>query len=144
MFVLVGALAGGCLAPELPLELNSGEQTRQADAFLRDRLGFWQSQLKLDEWTISVVMSHPDQLRRGTKGNIRWDAGTKAARIRVLHIADYPTPAREAYDDMEFTVVHELIHLQFSSLPRSEESRRDEEHAVNRLTEALLTLNRAR
>ena len=45
-------------------------------------------------------------------------------------------------EDMEFTVVHELIHLQLSSLPRSEASRSDEEHAVNRITDALLKLDR--
>jgi hypothetical protein len=43
---------------------------------------------------------------------------------------------------MEFTVVHELIHLELSSLPHSEASRRVEEHAVNRLADALLKLDR--
>ena len=43
---------------------------------------------------------------------------------------------------MEFTLVHELIHLELSSLPRSEASRRVEEHAVNNLTDALLRLDR--
>jgi hypothetical protein len=43
-------------------------------------------------------------------------------------------------DDMEFTVVHELVHLQLSSLPRSEASRSAEEHAVNEITQALLNL----
>jgi hypothetical protein len=46
--------------------------------------------------------------------------------------------------DMEFTVVHELIHLELSSLPRSDASRREEEYAVNRITEALLKLDRER
>jgi hypothetical protein len=45
-------------------------------------------------------------------------------------------------DDMEFTIVHELIHLQLSSLPRSEASRSAEELAVNRIAEALLKLDR--
>jgi hypothetical protein len=45
-------------------------------------------------------------------------------------------------DDMEFTVVHELIHLELSSLPRSEASRRDEEYAVNQIADALLALDR--
>ena len=45
---------------------------------------------------------------------------------------------------MEFTVVHELIHLQLSSLPRSEASRSAEERAVNHITEALIQLDRER
>jgi hypothetical protein len=42
---------------------------------------------------------------------------------------------------MEFTVVHELIHLELSSLPRSQASRRAEEHAVNHISKALLDLD---
>ena len=41
---------------------------------------------------------------------------------------------------MEFTVVHELVHLQLSSLPRSDASRGAEERAVNQITEAFLEL----
>jgi hypothetical protein len=63
--------------------------------------------------------------------------------IRVLDASDYRMPYREMLDDMEFTVVHELIHLELSSLPRSEASRRDEEHAVNQIADALLKLDRS-
>jgi Zn-dependent peptidase ImmA (M78 family) len=51
-------------------------------------------------------------------------------------------------DDMEFTVVHELIHLELaptlSQYSRNEASRREEEHAVNHMAEALLNLQRRR
>ena len=43
-------------------------------------------------------------------------------------------------DDIEFTIVHEMVHLHLASLPRSEASRRIEEHAVNELAKALLKL----
>jgi Zn-dependent peptidase ImmA (M78 family) len=47
---------------------------------------------------------------------------------------------------MEFTVVHELVHLELSSLTknfksRSEESYSGEEQAVNRMADALLKLD---
>jgi hypothetical protein len=42
---------------------------------------------------------------------------------------------------MERTVVHELIHLELSVLPR-DGSKRVEEQVVNRMTEALLGLDR--
>src|ERR1039458_3057046 len=48
--------------------------------------------------------------------------------------------------DIEFTVVHELIHLEMvpvlSDLQRTQENRREEEHAVNHMAEALLKLDR--
>ncbi len=45
-------------------------------------------------------------------------------------------------DDMEFTVVHELVHLRLASLPKSDSSRSTEEAAVNSITEALIALDR--
>jgi hypothetical protein len=36
--------------------------------------------------------------------------------------------------------VHELVHIELSSLPRSTDSRKVEEAAVNRITAALLQL----
>ncbi len=89
-------------------------------------------------------MSQPGQLRASSLGNIRWDAPKRSAVIRVLDPAVYHLACREMLADMEFTVVHELIHLELSSLPRSEASRREEEHAVNHITEALLSLDRGK
>ena len=77
-------------------------------------------------------------LRQGTLGNIHWDADKKSATIRVLDAADYTAPLVAILKDMEFTIVHELIHLELASLPRSDASRSDEEFAINHLTDALL------
>ena len=67
---------------------------------------------------------------------------THTAEIHVLAPEDYKLSTRDALADMEFTVVHEMVHLQLSPLPRSEASRGAEEHAVNQITQALLTLDR--
>lgn len=104
----------------------------------------WQKRLGLDAWKIVVKQSAPGELRPGTLGNIYWDVDTHTARIRVLQATSYKTPYRVALEDMEFTVLHELIHLELASLPRSEASRGDEEEAVNAMTKALLTLGRNR
>ena len=117
-----------------------------AEKYLRQRLARWQERLDLQDWTISLVMSHPVNLRRGTLGNIHWDADRKTAVIRVLDASDYQQPFGAAQKDMEFTVVHELTHLTLSSLTRnfksrSEESLSDEEQAVNRVANALLQLD---
>jgi hypothetical protein len=44
-------------------------------------------------------------------------------------------------DDMELTVVHELVHLDLASLPRGQASRSSEEHAVNGIAQAMLGLD---
>jgi hypothetical protein len=117
---------------------------RTAERFLMDRLAVWQSRLRLDDWKISIVMTNGSLLRPNTLGNVRWDADEKSAVIRVLDAADYQVGCREMLEDMEFTVVHELLHLELSTLPRSEASRRDEEFAVNHIATALLSLDRRR
>jgi hypothetical protein len=110
--------------------------------YVNERLAVWQQRLNLQDWRITIIMSHPSDLKPRTLGNIHWDADKRSAVIRVLDASDYKLGFRDMLDDMEFTVVHELIHLELSSLPRSEASRRDEEHAVNQITDALLKLDR--
>jgi hypothetical protein len=118
------------------------ERLRLAESFTAERLWVWQKRLNLQDWNISVIMSRTSDLKPKTLGNIHWDADKKTAVIRVLDPADYKMPFNEMLADMEFTVVHELIHLELSSLPRSDASRRDEEHAVNQIADALLKLDR--
>ena len=124
------------------------ERSLCANTFATEKLWFWQSRLKLQEWNISVVMARASELKPKTLGNIHWDSDKKTATISVLDPADYRIPAAEMYDDMEFTVVHELIHLEFapvlSDVTRNSASRREEEHAVNQMADALLKLQRGR
>ncbi len=120
------------------------EKSLVAASYVNEKLWLWQKRLNLSEWKINIIMSHPSDLKPRTLGNIHWDADKHAATIRVLDASEYKLPFNEMLKDMEFTVVHELIHLELSSLPRSEASRRDEEHAVNQIADALLKLDRER
>ena len=122
--------------------VSQAEQSQIAQQYVSQRLAFWQQRLKLDEWKISVVPARRSELKPNTLGGIRWDKTKKSAVIWVLDPAEYRTPFRETLDDMELTIVHELVHLELTSLPRSEASRGNEEHAVNGIAEALLGLNR--
>ena len=143
---LLGAFAGNCLAPETPREPSLRERGPLAENYLRKRLALWQKRLQLQDWTITLEMSHPSDLRRGSLGNVHWDADKKTANIRVLDASDYQMSFSATLKDMEFTVVHELTHLELSSMTRnfksrSEESVTAEERAVNRLADAMLQLD---
>lgn len=135
-------LVPAILAQPAASEPSPHERGLQAESFVNGRLPIWQQRLNLQDWKIAIIMSHPADLKPKTLGNIHWDADKKSAVIRVLDASDYRLPFREMLEDMEFTVVHELIHLELSSLPRSDASRRDEEHAVNTIADALLKLDR--
>jgi hypothetical protein len=135
-------------SPSKSGETPASERKLLAERFASERLWVWQKRLNLQEWDLSVVASRANELKPKTVGNIHWDREKKTAVIRVLDPADYHLPFDEMLRDIEFTVVHELIHLEMvpvlSDLQRTEENRREEEHAVNHMAEALLRLDRGR
>lgn len=135
----------------LPSSANNGPDSRPVSAqdresaaqkFVFQRLHVWQDRLNLKDWKLEVKLLRTSQLEPRTMGNIRWDMDARQATIGVLSSYDYNMPWQAMLDDMEFTIVHEMVHLHLASLPRSEASRRNEEHAVNEIATALLGLAR--
>lgn len=110
--------------------------------FVAGRLHTWQERMNLKDWDIRIELVRADKLEPRTLGNIHWDTDVKQATIDVLSPLDYQLPYNAMLADMEVTVVHELVHLELASLPRSDASRRVEEHAVNEIAAALLRLSR--
>ena len=109
-----------------------------AETFVNEKLFIWQKRLQLEDWNIDLKIVHLSELKPKTLGHIEWHTDTRRANISVLHPADYQLAFADALKDMEFTVVHELVHLQLVSLGKTELSRFAEERAVNSLTKALL------
>ena len=124
--------------------VTSDEQHKVAATFVQERLAVWQGRLKLTDWQISVVMARRSDLKPRTLGATHWDKDKKSASISVLDPSEYNLPFPAILNDLELTIVHELVHLDLAALPRSEASRSTEEHAVNRIADALLALDRQR
>lgn len=145
LFALVLFLTLPATVPARAAAPNAPEcGTAPTAEFLNARLAFWQQRLNLQDWKLSVESSHPGDLKPETLGNIRWDSGKKTAVVRVLAVADYTMACPAALEDMELTVVHELVHLTLAPLRNSATNRSDEEHAVNQIADALLKLERQR
>lgn len=123
-----------------PCSMAAGEA--DYERFAAERLAFWQQRLQLGEWKITLTLTPRSALKPKTLGGIHWDKRKKTAEIAVMAASDYHMACAEMLRDMEFTIVHELVHLELASLPKSEASRSTEEFAVNRLTQALLQLHR--
>ena len=142
LLVSVFSLEQAHSAPAAPAADPEYEKCLVAQSFLGERLWIWQKRLNLTNWNIRLKLARSSELKPKTLGNIHWDAPTHSAELKVMAPEDYQISTHDMLADMEFTVVHELIHLQLSSLPRSEASRGAEEHAVNQITQALLNLDR--
>jgi hypothetical protein len=88
-------------------------------------------------------MARCADLKPKTRGQIRWDKDKKSVVIWVMDASDYQVPLRDMLEDMQVTIVHELVHLELASLPRTEASRTNEERAVNNIAATLLRLARS-
>lgn len=125
------------------LIVTQPDQHILAQKFLDEKVALWRQRLKLDDWRISAVLTRRVDLAPQTLGGIRWDKSRKSAVILVLDPADYALAHDEMLNDMELTVVHEMIHLELTSLPRSEAHRGStEERAVSGIAGAMLELDR--
>src|SRR5215469_7567433 len=139
--ILSVQLIAPCAQAASPLPSNAAECAAQADHLLPAKLVTWQKRLGLTDWKLSLLVAPATDLKPDTLGNVHWNIDQKVAVIRVLQPAGYQGSCSAAIEDMQTTVVHELVHLELSTLPRSTESRREEEKAVNRITGALLQLD---
>jgi hypothetical protein len=120
------------------------ERQALANRYVHEILPYWQQRLHLEEWTVHVMLSRPQDLRPGTLGNIHWDRDGKVATIRVMDASGYHTDVASMLKDMQVTVVHELVHLELASLPVADADRSNQEFAIDRLVDALLSLDEGR
>ena len=102
----------------------------------------WQKRLDLGEWNITTLIVRVSDLKPDTLGNLKWNTGNRSAVVKVLNPLDYELPPNEIATDIEYTIVHELIHLQLSVLPHDGSSKLIEEKVVNRISEALFQLEK--
>ena len=119
---------------------DHGQQVIVTNSQAEQWLRMWQARLALTDWKIDVHIVRAADLNPDTLGHLKWNAADHTASIKVLSPVDYDLPADQIPADMERTVVHELVHLQLSVLPRNG-SKVVEEVVVNKLTEALLQLD---
>jgi hypothetical protein len=136
----IRAQSGSQAGSQAATQTSSPEREQMAREYVAKALKTWQTRLNLDKWKITADLVRSTALEPKTLGNVHWDTTVKEASISVLSTYDYKLPTQEMLDDMEFTVVHELLHIHLASLPHSAASRSPEEQAVNELARAFLKL----
>lgn len=110
----------------------------------RDRLEYWKQQLRLSDWDIVVRIARAYDMPANTQGRCEWTDSRKEALIKILDPTDWDKDIIFP-QDMEVTLVHELIHLHLSVLTNKQsESIEDTvlEQAIHALAYALVGLDR--
>ncbi len=138
LLCLLASLAGGATSACAECSTKASVPDDRIQTFTRT----WQKRLHLDEWSIETRVVRKSDLKPETLGNLKWNLANHTAIIRVLSPLDYDLPAADVPEDMEYTVVHELIHLQLAVLPRDPNAKETEEQVVNRIADALMALDK--
>ncbi|MEX2264525.1 MAG: hypothetical protein WD696_21400 [Bryobacteraceae bacterium] len=112
------------------------------DGQVEEWLQRWQGRMGLDDWKVTVEIVRIWQLDPHTLGHIRWSKSSRKATIKILNPLDYRIPKERILDDMELSVVHELVHLQLSVLPLDKSTRAVEEKVVAQLANTMIALDR--
>lgn len=118
---------------------------------LRDCCAEWQRVLGLQDWRVIVKLVRfaaygSEQVSKA--GEVKVNNEKREALIRITDPEDYALQCDADFEkpqDMERTLVHELLHLHFAPLwhvIKGDVENRFEEHAVNALSIALVTLKR--
>lgn len=89
---------------------------------LKKLCAFWQNQLKLNNWRIAIGIERKTAFNNSqSTGEIEFVSALNKAVIKILDPSDYPQSPFE--QDMEISLVHELLHLHFALFePKSDDS----------------------
>ncbi len=96
----------------------------------------WQKRLGLEDWNLTLKVVRQGSLEKHTWGNSEWDPDAKSGTIMVLDPRDYNVKGKDLNQDMECTIVHELVHIQVSPLDARDDATREE--VVNKIMGAVL------
>lgn len=109
---------------------------------LQDCARWWAAELGLGDWTLEAVFVHRHEID-GYLARCIYDASRQEMRIKVSH-ADERDQKHDG--DLEFSVVHELLHARLWPADDSFDGESVEgklhELAINRIAWALIRLRR--
>lgn len=112
---------------------------------LRELLKVWEEILNLQSWDVKTgIYRERDFCGPERQGENEYNLATGTSLIRILDPADYPESKFK--QDMEITLVHELLHLLFAPFEPDEGNNELEhkfmERAICQLSEVLVRLKR--
>jgi hypothetical protein len=96
-------------------EVTKLEEVIFTDEQLREKLKEWQKRLRLQDWIITASIKRARDLKDDSQACVSWVLTKKMATIGIMDSIDYP-PDSMVSQDMEISLVHELLHLHFAPI----------------------------
>jgi hypothetical protein len=119
---------------------------RKLDSLRRE----WQKRLRLQDWKITSKFAPLGFLKEvtGTENPVGANESfveAKEAKIHILRPEDWDKEYNERQQDVEDTVVHELLHCHFAVFDAEDNATRlRQEQVIESLTEAFMGLKRGK
>lgn len=104
------------------------------DEELKSACEEWQKRLRLQDWVVKCKISRNKDVATNSQGHCNWVIQKKMATILILDPLDYPEDTMHP-QDMEQTLVHELLHLHFA--PFDDESDTPKEVAIEQAIDCI-------
>lgn len=107
---------------------------------LQEKLKYWKKRLRLRDWTIDAHVYRLSEFSNTNRqGECQWVEESKTAQIKVLDPADFSHTI--LINDMEETLVHELLHLHFAPM-NEDKYYMPIEQAIESIAKALVEIDR--
>lgn len=109
---------------------------------LQDRMVYWQEKLRLQDWMIKIKIARANEMEANRNAEIAFIYDNKQAYIKILDNMDHPKDAWFEHD-MEWSLVHELLHLHLGQIRQGENiDSVEEEQAIESIVYGLIALDR--
>ncbi len=100
----------------------------------------WQHRLRLNDWEVKIVFASLEDLPAESQGACDWNLHARTAEIKVLDPKEWDSAIPQ---DVENTVVHELIHLHLAPWDTKNKAQEIQmEQAIESLSGAFVSLKR--
>lgn len=96
------------------VDCNAELLERWSDDLLKVVMEFWQDKLRLTNWDISIRFARYYELEEQVYGVNEFDTASMLSQISIRHPLDHNAGdsfGKRHKEDIEFTIVHELLHL---------------------------------
>ena len=107
---------------------------------LEEKLQYWQHVLDLDHWDIVAKIKRRADMGEENQGDCNWVFIDRVAIISLLSPIDWDNNDFE--QDMEKTLVHELLHCKFDELEATEKTEKFIHRLLNDMARSLVYANR--